>query len=54
MHEMDDFESLLIEYGQMPCGSALKGLYDLNEIKGKEKKGNKPGIIDFFQIWSWA
>lgn len=55
MYEMENFEHLLIEYGQMPGTDVLKELYNLNIIKGKEKKEKKMAWpITAAQMWSWV
>jgi len=54
MHEMEDFENLLIEYGQMPGGAALQELYNLNQMKYEDKKEKRPFFMGLAQMWSWA
>lgn len=54
MHEMEDFENLLIEYGQMPGGAALQELYNLNQMKCEDKKEKRPFFMGLAQMWSWA
>ncbi len=57
MHEKDIFgqENLMIELGQMPPEAILKNLYEnsvQNELEQIQKEAQ--GIIDQFQVWSWA
>jgi hypothetical protein len=57
MQEKDIFgqENLMIELGQMPSEMILNNLYENNvqcELEQIQKEAQ--GIIDQFQVWSWA
>ncbi|GBF23551.1 hypothetical protein tpqmel_0955 [Candidatus Gastranaerophilus sp. (ex Termes propinquus)] len=53
MREVESFENLMVEYGQMLPDDALCALYDLNRLKDIDKKEKKIKF-DIAQMWSWA